>query len=109
MLKENKVPSQRDFLEHEDEDVKNVSYDLMSVRHILSENWENMHNIFTELEEKNLKHSIDRAIYTLKLSEVLRRLAEFEERMKDAVDEELTELIKYQKSLSYQSQLRRKK
>ena len=100
MLTEGKVPDQKDFLEHDDEEIRNVSYDLMSVRHILSENWENMHHIFTKKEEKNVKYSIDRAIYTLKLSEVMIRLSEFEERMKSAENEELTELLKFQKSLS---------
>ncbi|MEQ8323589.1 MAG: DNA primase [Vicingaceae bacterium] len=97
---EDREVSQRDLLENEDEEIRNFSYDFSLNRYTLSENWENMYHILTQSEESDLKKSIDRAIYGLRLSEVMERLDEFEVRMKDAEADELQELMRKQKILS---------
>ena len=93
-------PEHRHFLEHLDDDIRKLSYELLSTQYTLSTNWKDKYHIQTNLEEENLKRSINRALYALKLSEVIKRLTEFEEKMKLAEDEELLDLIKYQRSLS---------
>jgi DNA primase len=93
-------PSERDFLEHEDDSIRQMSYDLLASEYSLSDNWKEKYHIYTKLEETDLKISVTRALYALKLSEVLLRLNEFEEKMKTASEDELGKLITQQQRLS---------
>lgn len=100
MVEDSTDPEHRHFLEHQDDDIRKLSYELLSTQYTLSSNWKDKYHILTNLEEEDLKRSVNRALYSLKLSEVIKRLTEFEEKMKDAEDDELMDLIKYSRSLS---------
>ena len=83
---------QKDLLEHSDEDIRNYAYDFSLIRYDLSPNWQDMYHITTTTEEDDLKRSIDNAMYHLRLAEVLDRLDEFQEKLKDAGEGDIDEL-----------------
>ncbi len=91
---------EKDMLTALNEEEKEVYINLVSSKYELSENWMKKYFIETPGEKENLLDHINRDMYAMKLAEIMRRLIDFEERMKDANEEEMIKLMKQQKALS---------
>lgn len=66
----NIIPDENYFLNHTDENIKKVTIDLITSPHTLSKNWEDMHQIFIEPEEKKLGEVVKSAVLSLKLKRI---------------------------------------
>lgn len=99
-IENSEIPDQYELLENADEEIKDVCYGFMTSKHELSSNWKDKYHIETPLEKENLRTHINRDLYAIKLSEIMIRLAEFEERIKIASEDEVDKLLRQQKKLS---------
>lgn len=50
--------NQSHFTSHRENAINKLSIDLLSNKHIISENWASRHNIYTSVESENLKKKI---------------------------------------------------
>ncbi len=89
------------LLSSEDPNISSMAVELLSPAYLLSENWETMHNIIVPLEEKNLKDSVERAVYHLKNKQVMKMLSENQKKIKEAhgSGEEFNHLLEHHREL----------
>ena len=62
--------SQSHFTSHRDESINKLCIDLLSNKHIISENWASRHKIYTNNERQNLKKTAEKSILMLKAQHV---------------------------------------
>lgn len=72
------------FLHHEDAQLRDVAIELLSPKYELSENWSAMHGINVPLEEHNLLSALEKSVYHLKKTKVMRMLEESRSKIKEA-------------------------
>lgn len=87
------------FINHEDEEIRSISVDLLSSRYELSKNWVSR-KIYVPSEREKLWLTIQTSILALKAREVEKEIAENQKRIKETKDEsELYMLLEEQKEL----------
>lgn len=99
-VEKSELPTLSDFIEGNDSEVRNICIDLLAKRHELSPLWFDRYHISTPDELVNLRTNIERDMYALKLSEVIIRLTDFQEKMKVAGELELAGLMQQQQLLT---------
>ena len=65
-----------DFLNHENQDIQQISITLVSKRHEISKKWEDLHQIFIGDETKNLEKTIVKSILSLKQAYLKNKIRE---------------------------------
>jgi len=64
------LPEEKFFIHHPHKHIVDLSVDLLASKYTLSENWYNMHRIFIQEEQMNMKPTILGAIFHLKKQKV---------------------------------------
>lgn len=64
------LPEEKFFIHHPHKHIVDLSVDLLASKYTLSENWYNMHRIFIQEEQMNMKATILGAIFHLKKQKV---------------------------------------
>ena len=72
------------FLRHEDAELRDIAVELLSPKYELSENWSAMHGINVPLEEHNLISALEKSVFHLKKTKVMRMLEESRTKIKEA-------------------------
>jgi DNA primase len=82
------IPSEQEFLNHDNAEVRNLTVDLLSNPYTLSDNWKNMHNILVKIEEENLKMNLLEVIYAFKLRRLEKMIEENQLKLKETSNHE---------------------
>ncbi len=69
-LENGELPKEKDFIQHPDKDIANLSISLISTPYVLSDNWYEMHNISVPDETTNLKSTVMGALFHLKKKKI---------------------------------------
>lgn len=85
MLDQEDIPSEKFFIEHENESIRKIAIDLISQEYELSDNWEKKHQIAVakEDDENVLARAVVSAIYTLKKEGLEEQAGHLLEKLKD--------------------------
>ncbi len=88
------------LLSHEDAEIKNLTIELLTDRHSLSEEWA-VKGIFVKREDEVLRHACMSAVYMIKIKKVLKLNKENQERIKELSEkgDDVTELLELQRNL----------
>jgi DNA primase len=93
------VPDSRFFTGHPNKHISELSFELLSQRHELSENWKK-NKIYVNGEDKNLKNTVIKSLFALKAKKIKLIIKELQRKIKVAANEE--ELINLlQENLHY--------
>ena len=93
------------FTSHRENAINKLSIDLLSNKHIISENWASRHKIYTSVESENLKKTAEKSILMLKAQHVEEEVALIQAKIKSnsAKHEDITllnNLIKIKNKIS---------
>ena len=93
------------FTSHRENAINKLSIDLLSNKHIISENWASRHKIYTSVESENLKKTAEKSILMLKAQHVEEEIAIIQAKIKSnsAKHEDITllnNLIKIKNKIS---------
>lgn len=93
------IPDEKYFINNEDQEISTLAVDLFTEPYNLSENWET-HMIYVTHENADLKKTVFKAIYSLKLKKLMQLILLTQEKLKviDS-DEDLEALLEQQKIL----------
>lgn len=69
-LENGRLPTDKDFIQHQDADIANMAVSMISTPYHLSENWYKMHNITVPDETEKLKGTVMGAIFHLKKKKI---------------------------------------
>jgi len=100
-----KTFNQSYFTSHRENAINKLSIDLLSNKHIISENWASRHKIYTSVESENLKKTAEKSILMLKAQHVEEEVAMIQAKIKSnsAKHEDITllnNLIKIKNKIS---------
>lgn len=100
------IPSEQDFINHTNEEIRNLTIDLLSNPYTLSDNWKNRHNILVKTEEENLKMNLLEVIYAFKLRRLEKMIEENQQKLKDSTNaEEQISLLEADRNLKIKRSL----
>ena len=93
------------FTSHRENAINKLSIDLLSNKHIISENWASRHKIYTSVESENLRKTAEKSILMLKAQHVEEEIAMIQAKIKSnsAKHEDITllnNLIKIKNKIS---------
>lgn len=93
------IPDEKHFINHEDQEISTLAVNLFSEPYDLSKNWE-VHMIYVTHEQSDLKKTVFKAIYSLKLKKLMQLIMLTQEKLKTIDSEEdLMALLEQQKLL----------
>ncbi len=93
------TPNEKHFINHEDTEISTLAVNIFSEPYALSKNWET-HMIYVTREQSDLKKTVFKAIYSLKLKKLSQLVILIQEKLKySEKEEEYTELQQQQKLL----------
>ncbi len=96
----NEILSEKHFFNHEDEEIKQLTIDLLSSKYNLSKKWESRHNIIVSNEEELLKKIVFEVLYDFKMQKLDKMILDNQKKMKEeAAEESKIEYLKTDKSL----------
>ncbi len=99
MLNQDVQPDEKDFINHEMEQVRSTAADLLSTPYYLSENWEK-NKIYVSTEFARLHRLVDSTLLAFKIKKVEARISELQDRIKgNTTDDDLDFLLKEMKDL----------
>ena len=99
LLNQDQDPDEKDFINHEMEQLRATSADLLSSRYTLSENWEKK-KIFVSTELKKLRNVVDSSLYSFKIKKIESKISELQLKIKESeADEDLDFLLREMKAL----------
>ena len=90
------------FLNHENSEIQQLSISFVSKKHEISKKWEDIHQIFTGDETKNLELTVEKAILSLKQAFIKSELEKINKVISDDEDppiETITKITKLNKAL----------
>ena len=70
------------YTSHRENAINKLSIDLLSNKHIISENWASRHKIYTSIESENLKKTAEKSILMLKAQHVEEEIAMIQAKIK---------------------------
>jgi len=89
------LPPVRLFTHHPDEQIRQLTLNLIETPHLLSDNWEKKHRIFVKPEAENLRESLLQSLYAFKLKRIDRMIADNQEQIgKHQFDDQQVQLLK---------------
>lgn len=97
-LNNEELPTHQDFINHINQEISQLTINVLSIQHELSPNWET-HKIFTTTEEQQLKLAVYNTVYAFKLSKLNKLIGENQEQLKTANEEKQLELLQEQVTL----------
>lgn len=101
-LLDGQLPHDRFFSQHADQDLAQLSAELLSFPYTVSENWTLRHNIYPENEDMNLGKAVKDCIYRLKLRHVMVMIHSIEEELKQCRENErIDELFQEKQRLDH--------
>lgn len=92
-LAEEKIPSQRMFTNHSDEQLVQVAADLLSSPYNLSENWQKMENIHVVTEEELLLDATNNSVLSFKQRKLEQEIHDLQIELKEAPESEKERII----------------
>ena len=99
LMNQGQSPDEKDFINHEMEQLRSTAADLLSSPYTLSENWEK-NKIYVSRESKKLNMLVDSSLLSFKIKKIESRIAELQVRIKEGPDEtDLEFLLKEMKGL----------
>jgi hypothetical protein len=87
-----------DFIRHEDEEIRNITTELLSTPYNLSDNW-SQKGIFVNSEKDVLRESVISSIITLKMSSIEKMINENRDKIKSSGDNQMEHLLSTHQSL----------
>lgn len=99
-LPDENFPDESYFLNMPDAALRKKIIDIIATPYQLSENWEKKYTIFIDTEEKRLSYFADWYLDNFKSRKILKLIRENTQRIKTAKDEEIPELLSYQRKLN---------
>jgi len=108
-LEKNVILNESHFLNHPDSNIRSLVIDVVSSNFQLSENWELKHHIFTPSEEKKLSYFSIWYLDNFKSYKILKLLKENTEKLKNATEDDVVEILDFHQKLnSLKKQLAKK-
>jgi DNA primase len=99
LLQEGGSPNEKDFINHELEQVRATAADLLSSPYTLSENWEK-NRIYVSTESNKLKILVDSSLLSFKIKKIESRINGLQEKIKEeSADNDIEFLLKEMKDL----------
>jgi DNA primase len=99
LLKEGESPDEKDFINHELEQVRATAADLLSSPYSLSENWEK-NRIYVSTESNKLKMLVDSSLLSFKIKKIEFQINGLQEKIKaESEDSDIEFLLKEMKDL----------
>ena len=92
LLSQGNVVDEKDFINHEMEQVRSTSADLLSTPYELSENWEK-NRIYVTKEDQKLKQLVDSCLLSFKIKKVEVIMTEIQQKLKSTEDEEDLDIL----------------
>jgi len=83
---------EKDFINHEMEQLRSISADLLSSPYELSENWEKK-RIYVTTESHKLKQLVDSCLLSFKIKKIEVSMAEIQQKLKSTTDEEDLDIL----------------
>lgn len=80
------LPTINQFLSNEDGEIANLAITLTTSPYSLSENWQNMHQIYVKDETENIKSAVLGGLYHLKKKKIEKMLADLMNEIKEETD-----------------------
>lgn len=99
LLMQGEVPDEKDFINHEMEQIRAMAADLLSSPYSLSENWEKR-KIFVTTESSKLRILIDSSLLSFKIKKIEYQISKLQEKIKTENEEtDMEFLLKEMKDL----------
>ncbi|HSG67664.1 MAG TPA: DNA primase [Bacteroidales bacterium] len=99
ILNQGKQPDEKDFINHEMEQVRSMAADLLSSQYLLSENWEK-NKIYVTTEAGRLNRLVDSSLLAFKIKKVEAQISRLQEQIKGkSSDDDLDFLLREMKGL----------
>lgn len=99
LLKAGESPDEKDFINHELEQVRATAADLLSSPYTLSENWEK-NRIYVSTESQKLKMLVDSSLLSFKIKKIESQINGLQEKIKsESGDSDIEFLLKEMKDL----------
>lgn len=92
LLDKNQIPTEQQFINHQDPEVSSLAVNFFAQPHTVSERWKE-HNIVVTREEDVLKRSILSSLNVLKLRKLEKMINDTRDLMKQAEEDQLLELM----------------
>ncbi|MBT7726588.1 MAG: DNA primase [Flavobacteriales bacterium] len=74
------------FLQHNNDEIQQLSISFVSKKHEISSRWEDLHQIFTGDETKNLEITIEKAVLSLKQAYIKSEITKINNQLKEEED-----------------------
>ena len=97
-LEEKKLADIAFFTQHSNTEIQQLAIEMISSKYELSEHWEK-HNILVNKEEQMLKGAVDASLSALKNGHILKLIAENQEKLLSANEDNLHVLLEEQQKL----------
>lgn len=98
-IDDGKFPATNAFSHHSNPKVAEATADLLAERYVLSDNWEDRHQIYPETEDMKLDKAVRDCINRFKLSNVMVMIQDLEEELKNCSDDDLMILLDKKRKL----------
>lgn len=85
LLQQETDPDEKDFINHEMDQIRSVSADLLSSRHELSENWEK-NKIYVSKEDTMLRKLVDSSLLSFKIKKIESQISGLQQKIKEGVE-----------------------
>ncbi len=85
------------FLHHENDKIQQLSISFVSKKHEISSRWEDLHQIFTGDETKNLEITIEKAVLSLKQAYIKSEITKINNQLKEDEDPSIEVISKLNK------------
>ena len=85
------------FLQHENDKIQQLSISFVSKKHEISSRWEDLHQIFTGDETKNIEITIEKAVLSLKQAYIKSEITKINNQLKEEEDPSIQLISKLNK------------
>ena len=85
------------FLQHNNDEIQQLAISFVSKKHEISSRWEDLHQIFTGDETKNLEITIEKAVLSLKQAYIKSEISKINLQMKEDEDPSIQIISKLNK------------
>ena len=81
--KQNNSMNVNDFINHKNQNISDLVVNLVNIKHTISENWSQRHNIYTARENEKMRITTEKAILALKKCHVNMEILNLQEKIKN--------------------------
>ena len=84
-------------MQHENGEIQQLSISFVSKKHEISSRWEDLHQIFTRDETKNLESTVEKAVLSLKQAYIKSEIAKINNQLQEDEDPSIQLISKLNK------------